>query len=217
MIAQLRTVSTRNPDVPPGFGMHFRHEGGFPMAEFEGALLGTGFIRTKTFRMDSPAPNVSPAEIWTSKGVSTATDARLDTNVDSYLNALTAALTAFATGDTSEAEIWGAFRKYLALTGDEGLVAMAVRDAHTPHPIVAFATVLQMLGIDPSPATASGAKWLLVRCLKDPHPSIRGAALAGLMNLDDSSAVAPIERAAAVEPIESLRSDMVDALSQWAP
>ena len=186
------------------------------MAEFEGAHLGTGFPQTKTIRMDSSAPNVSPTEILTSEGASTATDARLDTNLDTYLEALTATLTAFATGDTSEAEVWNAFRKYLALTGDEGLVAMAVRGAHTPHPIVAFATVLQMLGIDPSPATASGAKWLLVRCLKDPHPSVRDGALVGLMNLDDSSAAAPIQRAATVERVEALRSDMVDALSQWA-
>lgn len=193
-----------------------RRQGLLPVARIVGAHFGTSFIQTKTVMMDTLPNASSPEALPVPEYASTATAMRLNTELDAHVEALVAALNAFAFGVASEGELWDAFRKYLALTADEGLVAMAIRNVRTPLPVVALSTVLRMLGVDPSPSTSSGAKWFLVRALKDPHPSIRDGALAGLMNLDDSSAAAPIERAAAVERVQTLRSDMVDALSQWA-
>ena len=177
------------------------------------ADFGTDEFLTKTIRVGVDAN--STEQMAADRPFSGTANLRADSDLDRWTDNLVVEFWRFADGATSDDELWDVLHLFLAETGDDGLIALDRRDAVSPLPVIAYSTALRMLGIDPAPATAGGARWLLARGLRNSSPSVRDGALVGLMNLDDPAAVSLIVKAAEREPIESLKRHMLEALDQW--
>jgi hypothetical protein len=205
---------TNQSTVVPNRALEFRDSGRFKETEYEAEGFGTNRLLTKTIRVSVGVS--STEQMQADRPLSGTTAIRLDSDLERWMHRLAVEFYRFADGATSDDELWDALHAFLAQAGDAGLVELDRQNAGSPLPVVAYAAALRMLGIDPSPATPSGAKWLLARGLRSSSPSVRDGALVGLMNLDDPSAVPIIAKAAERETIESLKRHMLDALLQWA-